>query len=980
MCDKQHRCYICRKYLHLLCGYEYFDNAGNVVENLSFPKICNNCHTASQRSASLSKENELEKASPPKDQRRSSRKRLLPLQQDEKAQKQSSSSKKRRSSSRKKNLQNDGTPQAEVEELDRNEGNAPNTTKTISQFDSMVNQFDNMVIREKELELNDADGGNSDEEGNEFEILQESYIRSLIERSEEENDVIHIEDIASDNIAFVAAKKGILDPTDTDQYQNRIDELKEMPENYEVPAKKDIEEPDFNAIDNPGNWNQFIFRPIYDKSGRGATAKYKYVHHELPTGCTPVPMNENGKREVGGWEFHYGGWHSNRFQNNRSGANPANLFPKERESTLDIDLFCRLGLTEDRMESKVTGLPDALFFLQLLLPICDPSKSGIEKDPRQGFYPDVVKFSNYYKYRNGIGSIYGHKVKEAEVMEYVRFDGCLVRDGVLGGGHGGIYKRWAPSFSAGSDENMKKSLNFSRWYELKRMMKFNDNTASVPKQGEAGYNPCVKYDLIYEVLVNNTIALTRKGELDLTGDETSWPHQGFGEKGAKNLWRIPNKPGVSKGGQTLLVSATNRIRPYFYQHRHRFTQKYGKPLFDSEGPAEVRTCLNALENMIEGRGDEEKKKIFVSPPHLTFDNYFSGEEVFHYAGKKGFGLTMTTRRDRLPKSIPSKYVHKKKTTSDARSKAARYVNPVIAVKNEEDYEIVLTSFQSTSSTNIMSVNALSQSANFVEARSRGRNDKKRIYFIEQNFARQLYLKTYSRIDSIDHFLNCCSMGYTSWKYWHAPANHGKKLAVVTAYDMYLEIAEGTLHPKFKIPEPVSFHTFLDALSLQMLSYDPKNQRYPGDSSMRVVTQLTQEKRNKHAKSGVSKSNGSNHVTFDQFKQVAKNKKKGRFCNMSTYVDHVQSITTHKYAARCAVCGLSAYKKCGICGVSLHNNDSKGHAKGRQCFLHFHDENHFGLCFADRSLTGLNSNTWREPSKAKRMYNARVIANYRTTMG
>ena len=46
---------------------------------------------------------------------------------------------------------------------------------------------------------------------------------------------------------------------------------------------------------------------------------------------------------------------------------------------------------------------------------------------------------------------------------------------------------------------------------------------------------------------------------------------------------------------------------------------------------------------------------------MTWDNYFSGEEIFHYAGKKGFGLLMTTRRDRLPKKIKGEYMHKLKT-------------------------------------------------------------------------------------------------------------------------------------------------------------------------------------------------------------------------------------------------------------------------------------------------------------------------------
>ena len=192
------------------------------------------------------------------------------------------------------------------------------------------------------------------------------------------------------------------------------------------------------------------------------------------------------------------------------------------------------------------------------------------------------------------------------LWEYVRFDGYLVRDGVLGGGDRGIYKRWIPSFCAGSDEFIRESLNFSRWYELKQMFKMNDNSADVPKQGEDGYNPCAKYDLVYKAITHNTCALTKYAELDLCGDESSWAHQGFGEKGARNLWRIPNKPGVSKGGQVLIVLAVNRICPYFYQHRHKFTKKYGKPTFDSEGPAEVCTAINELEKMIEGNADEGK--------------------------------------------------------------------------------------------------------------------------------------------------------------------------------------------------------------------------------------------------------------------------------------------------------------------------------------------------------------------------------------
>ena len=298
----------------------------------------------------------------------------------------------------------------------------------------------------------------------------------------------------------------------------------------------------------------------------------------------------------------------------------------------------------------------------MILPLCDPTKSGIDQDPRKGFYTEVANFSNLYtRYEKQIGQNYGHYIPEVTMPEYAHFDGIFIRDGLFGGNRGATYLRWDKK-SAAYDRIISNSLSFERYTQLKRIMKLNDNRVE-KKRDEEGYNPCAKYDLIYSVIVSNVRALTKYGDLDLTGDETSWAHQGYGEKGTGNLFRMTGKPGISKGGQTLIISATKRIRPYWYQHRHKFTKRFPNG-FSSEGPAEVHSCIDALENLIvrpQGSDVEPEecnttmKKIFMSPPHLTFDNYFSGEAVFHYAGQKRFGLLMTTRRDRLPKGIPAHY-------------------------------------------------------------------------------------------------------------------------------------------------------------------------------------------------------------------------------------------------------------------------------------------------------------------------------------
>ena len=836
--------------------------------------------------------------------------------------------------------------------------------------------FNALVQELEDLDIGEADGGDSDEEGTEVELFEESYMKAMLERVSHGDVDMHVQEINNGDIAYVIAKKGVI--TEDDSNVDLLAKVSGTPEEWEVPQKKDSNgnEPDFDKLDNPGKWSSFIFRPVYKKVGIGKDAKYTYLKHELPTGCTPVPLNDNGKRIYKGWEFFYNGWKSSKFENMRDEATADNLFPKERASLLDREVLESLGMNSRRIVND-DSLPDALFFYQLLLPMCDPAHSGIPEDPRKPYYTDVTKFSNLYKHQTGIGSTYGHSINEVAMPEYVRFDGCLLRDGVRGGGEGAIYRRWNQNCSH-SDAIMQDSLSLNRWYQLKRIFKLNNNDKA-RKRGEEGYDPSYKYDMIYRTITENVLAITKNGELDLTGDETTWGFQGFGEKDAKVVFRVAGKPGVSKGGQTVIVCATNRIRPYWYQHRHSMNKRYGKG-FTAEGPAEVRTCIDDLSKHVVG-ANNEKKAIFKKCPHITWDNYFSGEDICHYAGKKGFGLLMTNRRDRLPKEVKGEYMHKKKTDSTKRSKSARYIEPVILVKEEENYEVVLTTFQSTSSCNIISVNSINFNHNFVEARCRGRKQHKRHYLIEQNNARHLYLKSYSRIDSMDHLIKNCNIKYRTWKYWHAAANHAKSLAVVTSYDIYLELCEGIVNTEWKNENPVDFYTFRDRLSVQLCQYDPVKQQYPGDQNMRAVSKMTKTLRQKRRYDDdiVLKysSDGTDRISFDQFKKLVKTK---RTCtDLQKFAKHICSITMHKSPAKCAVCGINTYKKCSICNVPIHNNETRGIAKGKQCSMFWHDETYLGLCFDDRKLLCIPAKDWKPWSDSKLKEHKRIVKGYKRSL-
>ena len=155
-----------------------------------------------------------------------------------------------------------------------------------------------------------------------------------------------------------------------------------------------------------------MFRPDFDK---GRPTGSHYTMHTLPTGATPVPKGENGQRKIRGWDFYYGGLENeNTKYNVRSGSRPENLFPKDRMGSLDGELLSKMGLTTERMV-----LGDALSFYQLLLPICNPTRSGIPGDARKPFFSKVEEFTNSYAYSIRFGGSLGTSSSRLNFMSWL---------------------------------------------------------------------------------------------------------------------------------------------------------------------------------------------------------------------------------------------------------------------------------------------------------------------------------------------------------------------------------------------------------------------------------------------------------------------------------------------------------------------------------------------------------------------------------
>lgn len=267
------------------------------------------------------------------------------------------------------------------------------------------------------------------------------------------------------------------------------------------------------------------------------------------------------------------------------------------------------------------------------------------------------------------------------------------------------------------------------------------------------------------MLPHNVDIPTEKACDDLCGDKSPHGFVGWGEAGAGLIGQVKGKPGVSRGGQIAMPFDVDRVHPRAHLHQHK---KHKRPW----KAAKVRMLCEMIKPNIDKTKAEadalsmedldvfanSPKPIFWQKPHMTWDDHFSGDQIIECAAQQGFDLIMTCRRDGLPSNVPSCYFHKKKTTNkDERAGVARFENPVLVVRLEGDSQITHTSFQSTSSTDFASVNAINDCVLCSKTKETGRGKHKRCWGIEMNEARALHLNACGKVDKADHMLKNCNI-------------------------------------------------------------------------------------------------------------------------------------------------------------------------------------------------------------------------------
>ena len=213
-------------------------------------------------------------------------------------------------------------------------------------------------------------------------------------------------------------------------------------------------------------------------------------------------------------------------------------------------------------------------------------------------------------------------------------------------------------------------------------------------------------------------------------------------------------------------------------------------------------------------------------------------------------------------------------------------------------------------------------------------------------------------------------------------NHGKKLAIVTAYDIYLECTEGKVDPEWAVAKPVGFHRFREKLGIQMLAYKPGACKYSGDERLRAATKLPLKRRHQN---GTTRSVGttSSGVSSDFLQKESDN---GRLCGfLGQLNDHIASVKSlpNNRKRNCAVCGEKAYQQCTLCDIALHySNPPKNNNIKVPCFFLYHDTGFCGLARDDCAQVGSPKLSWKmadenslsNHSKAIRSLKKRMISD------
>ena len=110
-----------------------------------------------------------------------------------------------------------------------------------------------------------------------------------------------------------------------------------------------------------------------------------------------------------------------------------------------------------------------------------------------------------------------------------------------------------------------------------------------------------------------------------------------------------NKPGSTRGRQTVVSFNYDLLRPHEHAHCHKLHQR-----LTSCTAVGCETCLilNKLTNI---------EFLFTEKPMIIIDNNFLDKAVVNEIGQRGFKVVATNHADKFSKGVPKMHWHAEKT-------------------------------------------------------------------------------------------------------------------------------------------------------------------------------------------------------------------------------------------------------------------------------------------------------------------------------
>ena len=189
--------------------------------------------------------------------------------------------------------------------------------------------------------------------------------------------------------------------------------------------------------------------------------------------------------------------------------------------------------------------------------------------------------------------------------------------------------------------------------------------------------------------------------------------------------------------------------------------------------------------------------------------------------------------------------------------------------------------------------------------------------------------------------------------YHIPATiNGFGLAVIDAYNIYRDLADGNYGDEYKLEKPLSQEDWVMTASKEGMLYTTTDFMYPGDvltkSYMRTPKKRKKNTNTPKASTATNTSSGVKRKIYALAEEKRQRHRNALVYNMNEFESHVPRVNS-SWSMQCQFCGGKTYWQCSKCEVFLcaPRDVSKGKtSRNQKCHYRYHNPLLLGMAYCD----------------------------------